>query len=547
MAGREKIDRPASSGASLSRRAFIGLGVGAGLAGAGVLTARPSAGQAVKGGTLVHAFRDPINTLDPPVPNSDSLGRLLNSFLDPLVWQPEPGKFVPGLAASWQVAPDATRFTFTLREGVKFHDGTPFNAAAVKATFDRIVDPQLKALLIGQLGPYDGTDVLGDHQVRVRFKESYPLFMHYLSAVALRPVSPTGVKKWGADFGQNLVGTGPFALTKFTPQEITFDRFADYNWAPAFLDHKGPAYLDKVVLRFVPESSTRNIALEKGESQLIDFVPDADVKRFRADPKFAVDVIPVPGLPQLLQLNVTKPPLDDKRVRQAIQYAVDQKKLCDVLFFGVRRPGYGVLASSTPGYWKGVEEAYKFSPDKAKALLDAAGWKMGAGGIREKGGEKLSLLYITTNRAEYTQAGEVVQDMLKQVGIEMKIDAMSNAASLTKYQMNEHHIGRLGEINSDPGVMAYPVHSRNIKGGTQGNRSRYSNPEIDAQLDAAAKEIDPKKRLQMYEALQKAVTEEAFILGTFEQTLINVRSRNLEGLVYDNLGRFFFHKTWLKA
>ena len=210
-----------------------------------------------------------------PVPNSDSLGRLLNSFLDPLVWQPEPGKFVPGLATSWQVTPDATRYTFTLREGVKFHDGTPFNAAAVKATFDRIVDPQLKALLIGQLGPYDGTDVLGDHQIRVRFKEPYPLFLHYLSAVALRPVSPAGVKKWGADFGQNLVGTGPFALTKFTPSEITFERFADYNWAPAFLDHKGPAYLDQVVLRFVPEASTRLIALERGESQLVDFVPDA--------------------------------------------------------------------------------------------------------------------------------------------------------------------------------------------------------------------------------------------------------------------------------
>ena len=95
--------------------------------------------------------------------------------------------------------------------------------------------------------------------------------------------------------------------------------------------------------------------------------------------------------------------------------------------------------------------------------------------------------------------------------------------------------------------MTYPVHSRNIRGGTQGNRSRYSNPEVDAQLDAAAKEIDPRKRLQMYETLQKTVTEEAFILGTFEQTLINVRARNLEGLVYDNLGRFFFHKTWLKA
>jgi peptide/nickel transport system substrate-binding protein len=547
MEGRGKMSRTESSDDKLGRRAFIGLGLGAGLATAGLLTARPSAAQAVRGGTLVHAFRDPINTLDPPVPNSDSLSRLLNSFLDPLVWQPESGKFFPGLATSWQVTPDAKAYTFTLREGVKFHDGTPCNAAAVKATFDRVADPQLKALLVGLLGPYDGTDVLGDRQIRVRFKDSFPLFLHNLSATGLRPVSPTGVKKFGADFGQNLVGTGPFALVKFTPSEITFDRFADYNWAPSFLDHKGPAYLDRVVLRLVPEASTRLIALERGESQLVDFVPDTDVKRFRANPRFAVDVIPVPGLPQLLQLNVTKPPLDDKRVRQAIQYAVDQKKIVDVLFFGVRRPGYGVLASSTLGYWKGVEEAYRYSLDKAKALLDAAGWKPGAGGVREKNGERLSILYITTDRAEYTQTGEVVQDMLKQVGIEMKIDAMSNAASLTKYQANEHNVGRLGEINADPSVMSFPVHSRNIKGGTQGNRSRYSNPEVDAQLDAAEKETDPRKRLQMYETLQKTVTEEAFILGTFEQTLINVRARNLEGLSYDNLGRFFLHKAWLKA
>jgi peptide/nickel transport system substrate-binding protein len=547
MSGRVRVHGPGSSSSNLNRRAFIGLGIGAGLAGASLLTARPSAAQPVRGGTLVHAFRDPLNTLDPPVPNSDAQSRLLNSILDPLVWQPEAGKFFPGLATSWQVSPDATRYTFTLREKVKFHDGTPFNGAAVKATFDRVVDPQLKALLIGLLGPYDGTDVLGDHQVRVRFKEPFPLFLHNLSATGLRPVSPAGVKKWGADFGQNLVGTGPFALTKFSPQEIVFERFADYNWAPAFLDHKGPALLDRLVLRLIPEASTRVIALERGESQLIDFVPDAEVKRFRANPKFAVDVIPVPGLPQLLQLNVTKPPLDDKRIRQAIQYAVDQKKLVEVLFFGVRRPGYGVLASQTWGYWKGVEEAYRFSPDKAKALLDAAGWKPGAGGIREKDGQRLSILYITTNRAEYTQTGEVVQDMLRQVGIEMKIDAMSNAASLTKYQMNEHHVGRLGEINADPSVMAFPVHSRNIRGGTQGNRSKYSNPEVDAQLDAAEREVDSRKRLQMYEALQKTVTEEAFILGTFEQTLINVRARSLEDMSYDNLGRFFLHKAWLKA
>jgi peptide/nickel transport system substrate-binding protein len=504
-----------------------------------------AAGQPVKGGELILHFRTEMPTLDPPVPNSDPQSRLVNSLVEPLVWQPEPGKFYPGLAESWEVAPDAKLYTFKLRKNVKFHDGTPFDANAVKATFDRVVDPQLKALLVGLLGPYDGSEVVDDATLKVRFKDQFPLFLHNLSATGIRPVSPTAVKQFGPDFGQHVVGTGPFMLKEFSSEQIVFERFPDYNWAPDFLSHTGPANLDRIVHRLIPEASTRLIALEKGEAQYIDSVPEAEVKRLLGSQNLAVDIIPVPGLPQILQMNVTKPPLDDKKVRQAIQFAVDRQKLVDVLFFGVRKPGYNVLASPTTGYWKGAEEVYKFNPDRAKSLLEEAGWRPGPDGIRVNGGEPLSLLYITTNTAELTRTAEVVQDMLRQVGIEMKVDAMTNAASLAKYQLNEHHIGRLGEINADPSVMAFPVHSRNIQGGTQGNRSRYSNPDVDAKLDAAAKEIDPNTRLQVYEELQKTVMDEAFILGTFEQTLVFARSKSIQDLSYDNLGRHFFHKTWL--
>ena len=499
----------------------------------------------VKGGELVLGFRTELPTLDPPVPNSDPQSRLLNSIFDPLVWQPEAGKFYPGLATSWEVSPDAKLYTFKLRQGVKFHDGTPFNAQAVKFTFDRTVDPQLKALLVGLLGPYDGSEVVDEYTVRVKFKDQFPLFLHNLSATGIRPISPAAAQKWGADFGQNVIGTGPFMLKEYTKDQIIFERFPDYNWAPDSLNQRGPANLDRIVHRLIPEASTRLIALERGELQYVDFVPEAEVKRLQGNPNFVVDIIAVPGLPQILQMNVTKPPLDDKRVRQAIQFAVDQKKLVDVLFFGIRKPGHNVLALPTTGYWAGAEDLYRYSPDKAKAMLEGAGWKPGSDGIRVKDGDRLSLLYITTNTPELVRTAEVVQDMLKDVGIEMKVDAMTNAASLAKYQLGEHHIGRLGEINADPSVMAFPVHSRNIAGGTQGNRSRYSNPEVDAKLDAAEKEIDPKKRLQMYEELQKTVMEEAFILATFEQTLVFARSKSIEDLSYDNLGRHFFHKTWL--
>ncbi len=489
-------------------------------------------------------FSRDLPTFDPPVPNSDFLNRVLNSVLDPLVWQPEPGKFYPGLAESWESTPDAKTYTFKLRKDVKFQDGTPFNAQAVKFTFDRVADPKTKALLVFLIGPYEGTEVIDDYTVKVKFKDPYPLFLHNLSATGARPVSPAAVAKWGADFGQNVVGTGPFMLTKFTKDEYTFSRYPDYNWSPSFLNHKGPAYLDGFVYRLIPEDATRVIALEKGEVQYMDAVPAQDYKRLQAT--FKMDTIDLPGLPQILQMNVTRPLMSDKKVRQAIQFAVDHKKIVDVVFFGLLRPGYGVLSSPTQGYWKGVEDLYKYNPDKAKTLLEEAGWKPGSDGVRVKGGQRLSLLYVTTNTAATVKTGEVIQGMLQEVGIEMKIDAMTNAASLARYQVGDYDIGRLGEQNADPSIMSAPVHSRNIKGGTQGNRSKYSNPEVDAKLDAAEQEIDPVKRMKMYEELQKTVMDEAIILGASEQALFFASNKSVQNLAYDSMGRHFLINTWIK-
>jgi peptide/nickel transport system substrate-binding protein len=500
-----------------------------------------------QGGTLVIGFQQDQPTLDAPVPNSDSQARLLNSVLDPLVWEPEPGKFVPGLATSWDASPDVKTYTLKLRQGVTFHDGTPFNAAAVKASFDRIVDPSLKALKIGYLGPYDGTEVVDEQTVRVQFKEKFPLFLHYAATTALRPVSPTALQKFGADFGQNLVGTGPFKLASFGKDKIVFERFDAYRWAPDFLNHQGPAVLDGVTYRIIPEDDTRLTAFERGEVQLMDFTPAQDVKRLQGDQRYRVDLLNVPGLPQILQLNVQKDPTSDKAVRQAIQYAVNHQDIVDNVWFSLAKPAFGALASSTPGYWTGVEQAYPYSPEKAAGVLDQAGWQPGSDGIRVKDGQRLQLLYITTATAPIVQTGQIIQSMLKKVGIDMQIDAMANQASLTKYQQNEHNIGRLGEINSDPSVLAFPVHSRNISGGTQGNRSRYSNPQVDKLLDDAEIETDRNKRLAMYQQVQQIVSDDAIILGGYEQVLINAVSAKLKDLTYDMLGSPYLHAARLES
>ncbi len=510
-------------------------------------TSAPAVAAPRKGGALAIGYLQEQATLDAPVPNSDSQARLLNSVLDPLVWEPEPGKFVPGLAESWDIAPDVKSYTLKLRKDVTFHDGAAFNAAAVKVTFDRIVDPTLKALKIGYLGPYEGTDVVDDFTVRVRFKQKFPLFLHNASTSALRPVSPAAVQKFGADFGQNLVGTGPFKLTSFGKDKIAFDRFDAYHWAPSFLKHEGPALLDSVTYRIIPEDATRVTALERGELQIMDFTPPQEVKRLQGDQRFKVDLLNVPGLPQILQFNVDKAPTSDKLVRQACQYAVNHQDIVDNVWFSLAKPAFGVLAASTPGYWSGVEQAYPFSPEKAQALLDQAGWRLGSDGIRVKDGQRLELLYITTATAAIVQTGQIIQSMLRKVGVDVKIDAMANQASLTKYQQNEHHIGRLGEINSDPSVLAFPVHSRNISGGTQGNRSRYSNPQVDKLLDDAELETDWNKRLAMYQQVQQIVSEDAIIMGGYQQVLINAMSAKVSNVTYDALGSPFLHAALLEG
>ncbi len=201
--------------------------------------AQPSAPSAVQaptpGGTLIYGLATKFDTLDPTVTTFSVVGKMGYHVFDPLVWQPSAGKFEPGLAESWQISADAKTYTFKLRKDVKFHDGTPLNAQAVKFTFDRIADPATKSqLAISLLGPYEGTDVVDDATVRVRFKTPYAPFLDSVSVPYLSPVSPDAVRKAGKDFGSTaLVGTGPFKFESYrSDAEVVLVKNDDYKWGP---------------------------------------------------------------------------------------------------------------------------------------------------------------------------------------------------------------------------------------------------------------------------------------------------------------------------
>src|SRR5262249_11336257 len=220
------------------------------------------------GGTLVYGIRQEPSTTDPHGSAAAVAQRVLATSYGRPVFMTPRGKFLPWLAESWQVTPDAKVYTFKLRRDVKFHDGTSFNAAAVKFNLDRIIDPATKSTsAISALGPYDHTDVVDEFTARVYFKDSYAPFLYAASTPFLGIISPTAAKKWGADFNKHPVGSGPFKFESMVPADnITMVRNPEYRWAPkGFFTNSGPAYLDRVVVKTIPEASTRLATLENGE------------------------------------------------------------------------------------------------------------------------------------------------------------------------------------------------------------------------------------------------------------------------------------------
>jgi len=299
----------------LFRRAGWGLSA---LAAAQVLhrLSLPGPTYAQATGTLTYGMAGGFDTLDVTATTFTRVGRIGLHIVDPLVWQTRPGQFAPGLATSWTASPDATTYTFRLRNDVKFHDGTPLTAEAVKVTFDRIVDPETKSqTAFSFIGPYDRTEVVDPFTVRVRFKSPYAAFLDGASSPYLGILSPAAVKRYGKDFGPVVfVGSGPFMLQSYhADAEVNLIRNPNYNWASRIFQHNGPPYLQRIVFRIIPEDATRLATLETGETLFIEDVPTSDYQRLRNARNFALLEIPQAGSGWSVMMNQQRAPRGDAR------------------------------------------------------------------------------------------------------------------------------------------------------------------------------------------------------------------------------------------
>jgi peptide/nickel transport system substrate-binding protein len=403
-------------------------------------------------------------------------------------------------------------------------------------------------LQVPRIGPYEKSEVVDESTVKVYFKEAFPSFLSNVSEVALAPCSPDAVKKLGDKYARFPVGAGPFKVKEWpNDNTIILERFNDYKWAPSFMNHQGPAYLEQITINMVEEQTTRYVALQKGDALLMDGPPPDEVTKLQKDTKYYVDVQPTPGMPSIMQFNVTRMPTKELAVRQAMLYAINREQIASLLSFGVNKAGNGPLTRAIWGYDPAVEKMYPFDPANAKKILEDAGWKVNAKtGIREKGGQPCKMRFVARPGAD-TQAGELVQAMLKDVGINFVIDAMAYEATVVRMAANDYEVGRLGYTLLDPHDVFYlAFHSSQVEGGGQFNRSRIKDKKMDELIEAGSKEIDQTKRLTIYKELQKIVMDQALILPIQETTSAYVMLTKVKGFKADSLGRPWLYNVWIE-
>jgi peptide/nickel transport system substrate-binding protein len=516
----------------LQQAAAAGIAGGLVVRGGLVAFGAPARQQPTQGGTLGVGLPIEPDILDPHVGSSRYDTVVERMLFDSLVYRTEKGEFLPFLATSWETSDDGLSWTFHLRDGVTFHDGTPFDAEAMKFSFDRMVDPNIKSQAAAeQMGPYESSEVVDPLTIKVNFKAPYAAFLSYLSGAYLAPVSPKAAQAAGADFGTNPVGTGPFKFVEWVPQsDITIERNPDYAWGPPGF-HQGAPYLDSIRFTFIPEEAQRVNALEAGETDIILYAPARDVASMK-DSGFDSAAIEVPGIAQVDIVNAAKAPTDELAVRQAINFAVDQQAIIDVINSGVGQALHNVISPGVWGYDPAMEKMYTHDPAKAAKLLDDAGWTKGSGDIRQKDGKYLEMLWLNfPNRTPGVP--ELMQAQLREVGADVKIEASDNPGNMTRARNREVNLEWMTWESDDPSILRALYHSENMGDGW--NYAFYKDPHLDEVLEGIDSTIDLDKRKALVAEAQKIIMEQALVLPLQVDTNVvawSPRTKNVKAVAF---------------
>lgn len=436
--------------------------------------------------TLVIAQGADPKSLDPHASNDQPSSRINKQIYDTLIYSDEDMELEPGLAKEWEQVDDTT-WKFHLEEGVKFHNGEELKASDVKFSLDRMADSGEVAEIIGAI---DSVEVEDDYTVIITTEEPFSPLLSHLAHTAASILNEKAVTEAGDDYQNEPVGTGPYKFVSHdSGDKVTLERFEDY--------YRGAAAIKTVEFRNVPEGTNRVIGLETEEIDIAYDIEPIDRSDVRDDDD--LELIEGPSLStSYIGFNTQKEPFDDVKVRQALNHAMDVEEIIDVVLEGGGTKATGPINDKVFGYDESLE-GYDYDPEKAKELLAEAGYPDG-----------FDTTIWTNDSPVREKIAEVVQEQLREVGVNVDIEVVEWASYLDRTSAGEHDMFILGWVavtgDADYGLYALFHSSQH---GSPGNRTFYDNPEVDKLLEEGRVSIDENERYEIYKEAQNIIVEEA--------------------------------------
>lgn len=522
----------------------------------GATTQTTVAAQPTKGGTLVVAISSDPGSLNPAVTSNGGVHTASEMMFNGLLgWGPD-GKPAPELAESWKIEENGAVYRFTLRQGVKWHDGRDLTSEDVKFSFEKALLPYHSRTKASMGSAKLAVEAPDPRTVVFRFPNPYAPLLQQLN-VTEAPIIPKHVYEGCADIStvagcpanKTPVGTGPFKLDSYTINEIKMSRNPNYF-------RPGLPYLDGLVERVIPDSGTQVLALENREVDWIGSVPGPDIARLKANP--AIGTAPSPrgsgggNCINTVAFNL-KPPAGrtpffaDVRTREAFWSAVNRQQAFQNVQFGQGKVATAPIHSAITFASATGLRLPTFDVNKAKSTLDAAGWKdegkaarvaRGVSGVAD--GTEFNVDWQGF-AGDSTTYGEILRGQLKDVGINLQVKTVDNATlSSNVFAKREFDTAIISYCNGDDPEIGVrrQYDSKQIGSTAFSNAAGYSNPEVDALLDRAAQEVDPAKRTPIYRQIQEIAVRDLPYLWLAESTGLRAFNANCTGFNQENTGLF---------
>ncbi|MFT3999778.1 MAG: TIGR04028 family ABC transporter substrate-binding protein [Rhizobium sp.] len=514
-------------------------------------------GKPVQGGTLIYLEQQAHTNLYPPAGGFYPNGGVLNQITDKLTYQnPETLQIEPWIAESWTVNDNATEYTFKIRKGVTFSDGSPLDASAVARNYDTfgLGNKELKQPVSEVINNYDHSEVIDPYTVKFYFRKPSPGFLQGTSVIGSGLVS---LKTLALPFDQlgdatKIIGSGPFVVASETlGKQLELKARPDYDWGPVKLAHQGRAYLDGIKYIITGEDSVRIGALLSGQADFIRQLQAYDEKQV-ADQSFAIYAAPTRGVNDSVAFRPDNPLVADLKVRQALLHATNNKEIVDTLFSANYPQAKSIISSAAAGY-ADLSSKLGYDPAAAEKLLDEAGWKKGTDGVRQKDGKPLSLaVYESLPQPQNKAVLQLVAQQWAKIGVKLQVLAGTSGNLVTdnvdpaKTPLVVAEVGR-----ADPDVIKSQFYAKNrdalLQKGGLNPKAVFSDDKLNGILETVASETDSGKRLAAAKAAQEYLLDQAYVIPFFEEPQVFAGAPYVKGIAFEAVGRPSFYGTWLAA